>query len=731
MRYNEPKVMRGTNKAMKVIIAEKPDQGVKLAAPFSSISKSGYIEIKKNAQFPKGAYVTWAVGHLCELVPPEMYDQKWKSWKLETLPILPESFKHQISKGKGKQFQIIKKLVQQPNVNEIIMAGDAGREGELIVRLIIEQCKVQKPMKRLWLSSLTMNAVKEGFQSLRSEEDTRTLYFEALSRSCADWLVGMNASRAYTLLLQKKGLTDVFSTGRVQTPTLALIVKREKEIEAFKPEPFWEVKAVFTFNEKEYKGIWHKDGQTRLQSAELAKKIEMFCKGKAATVIDVKEEEKRYKPPYLLTLSSLQTVANQRYRYSPKRTLDIAQKLYVKGYISYPRTDSHFVTKEEAVTFPTILETLSTKKEYSSFFPLPVKTLLGNLRFVNDKKVSDHYAIIPTEQVPSLEKLTEEEKKVYDIIVKSLLAAHEQEAVIHTTKVETLVDNRATFQSKGKITKQHGWKKIIHSGNKEREDELPIVEIGDQGGVKKVETKESVTQPPKRYTEGQLINVMKTAGKQMTDTELEKVLMESHGLGTEATRAGIITVLKDRGYMVVTKNIVFPTEKGRLLIEALGSSLLTSAEMTAKWEQRLREIGKGEASAEVFMEQTKKLVNHLIQEAEGAAQSWDFSHMDLSPMQKRPRKGKRRATSVGKCPDCGGMILDRGSFFGCSQYKSHQCRFTISKMILGKKIRQKDVKSLLSNGKTEVLEGFTREGKTFHASLSWDHNQKKIIFNGK
>jgi DNA topoisomerase-3 len=715
---------------LPLIIAEKPDQGVKLAAPFSSVKKSGYIEIKKTAQFPNGAYVTWAVGHLCELVPPEMYDQKWKAWKLETLPILPDTFKHQITKSKGKQFQIIKKLVQHPNVTEIIMAGDAGREGELIVRLIIEQCKVQKPLKRLWLSSLTSSAVREGFQSLRTEEDTRSLYFEALSRSCADWLVGMNASRAYTLLLQKKGLTDVFSTGRVQTPTLALIVKREKEIEAFKPESFWEVTAEFTFNEKKYMGVWHKEGQTRLKSAELAKKIEVFCKGKPAEVIDVKHEEKRYKPPYLLTLSSLQTVANQRYRYSPKKTLDIAQKLYVKGYISYPRTDSHFVTKGEAATFPTILEAISAKKEYSSFFPLPVETLLGNLRYVNDKKVTDHYAIIPTEQVPVLEKLTAEEKNVYDLIVRSLLAAHEMDAIINTTKVETLVDHRATFQSKGKVTKQLGWKRIIQPGKIEKNDELPPVAKGELGVVKKVETKESVTQPPKRYTEGQLINVMKTAGKQMTDSELEKVLMESHGLGTEATRAGIITILKDRGYMSVTKNIVFPTEKGRLLIDALGSSLLTSAEMTAKWEQRLREIGKGEASPGVFIDQTKKLVNHLIQEAENAAKSWDFSDLDVSSMQKKPRKGKRRPASVGKCPDCGGIILDRGNFFGCSQYESHQCRFTISKMILGKKIRQKDVKAILSDGKTEILEGFTKEGKTFQAALSWDPNQKKIVFNG-
>ncbi|KHF38807.1 DNA topoisomerase III [Halalkalibacter okhensis] len=712
---------------MKVIIAEKPDQGAKLAAPYQSVKKAGYIEIKKTAQFPKGAYITWAVGHLCELVPPQSYDEKWKSWKLDTLPIVPTRFLHQVSKGKWKQFQVIKKLVQQSNVSEIIMAGDAGREGELIVRLIIEQCSVQKPLKRLWLSSLTKKAVEEGFRTLKTEEQTRPLYYEALSRSCADWLVGMNASRVYTLLLQKEGISDVFSTGRVQTPTLALIVKREKEIEAFQPEPFWEVSATFAIGEKEFKGVWHKDGKTRIITAEMAEKISLFCKGKQATILDVKQEEKKYKPPFLFTLSSLQTIANQRFRYSPKKTLDIAQKLYVKGFISYPRTDSPFVTKGEAFTFPTILERLSMKQEYSSYFPLPVASIMGNPRFVNDQKVTDHYAIIPTEQVPNLEKLTQEEMHIYDLVVRSLLAAHQEDAIVNTTTVETLVDKRATFVSKGKIVKQLGWRKIIQT-KREKDQELPDLEIGETGQVKKIETKESVTQPPKRYTEGQLINVMKTAGKQLTDTELEKVLMESQGLGTEATRAGIISILKDRGYMTVTENTVYPTEKGRLLIEALGSSLLTSAEMTAKWEQRLREIGKGEASPALFMEQTKKLVTHLLDEASRQAASWDFSNYDTASMQKKPKRGKRRSTSLGKCPECGGVILDKGTFFGCSQFHSQQCRFTISKVILGKKIRQKDVKALLKDGKTETIEGFIKEDKSFKATLVWDKTEKKITF---
>lgn len=712
---------------MKVIIAEKPDQGVKLAAPYPSVKKAGYIEIKQNAQFPNGAYVTWAIGHLCELVPPEKYDASWKKWKLDTLPMIPEAFKHQVTKGKGKQFQVIKSLISLSNVNEIIMAGDAGREGELIIRLIIEQCRIHKPLKRLWLSSLTKKAVEEGFRSLKNETETRPLYFEALSRSCADWLVGMNASRAYTLLLQKKGISDVFSTGRVQTPTLALIVKREKEIEAFVPEPFWEVRATFQVKEQTYSGIWHNDGETRLKTAELAQKVALFCEGKTMSVLDVKKEEKSLKPPFLFTLSSLQTSANQRYKYSPKKTLDLAQKLYVKGYISYPRTDSPFVTKGEAATFPTILKALAEKREYAQYFPLPVPSLIGNPRFVNDQKVSDHYAIIPTEQVPSFTKLTTDEKNVYDLIARSLLAAHEQDAITDTTRMETLVDQRATFQSKGRVVKQLGWKKIISSKQSKSEEELPNIEKGSSGLVIKVETKESITQPPKRYTEGQLINVMKMAGKQVTNAELEKVLMESQGLGTEATRAGIISVLKDRGYMIVTKNIVYPTEKGRLLIEALGSSLLTSAEMTAKWEQRLREIGKGVASPSAFMEQTRNLINHLIEEANTQASKWEFSEFDLSSMQGRTNKSKRKVSSVGKCPECGSTIIDKGTFYGCRQYQTNHCRFTISKVILGKKLRQKDVKALLKDGKTELIDGFVKGDTSFRAVLVWNKKEQEII----
>ncbi|WP_368503782.1 DNA topoisomerase III [Alkalihalophilus sp. As8PL] len=715
---------------MKLIIAEKPDQGAKLAAPFPSKKLQGAIEIKPCATFPRGAFVTWAVGHLCELRPPEHYHQKWKAWKLDTLPILPETFEFQVSKGKYKQFQVVKKLIGNPAVSEIIMAGDAGREGELIVRLIIEQCKSTKPLKRLWLSSLTKQAVEEGFQHLKSEQETRPLYYEALSRACADWMIGMNASRAYTLLLGEKGINDIFSTGRVQTPTLALIVKREKEIKAFKSEPFWEVKATFQMEEKIYEGTWHKKGETRVQSAKQAKQIAQFCEGKSAAVTAIKEEKKRYQPPYLYNLSSLQAIANKRYKFSPKKTLDVAQKLYVKGYISYPRTDSSFITKGEADTFSTILSKLAQFKEYQAYFPLPIKSLKANRRYVNDLKVSDHYAIIPTEQVPNVEKLTGEERKIYDLIVRSLLAAHEQEAIISHSHIETTVEDRATFQSKGKQMLQEGWRKIIYNESKNNQDVLlPPLSNGEEGTVVKSNVKESMTQPPKRYTEGQLITVMKAAGKSIEDKELEKVLMEAQGLGTEATRAGIISILKDRGYMIVEKNIVSPTPKGCLLIEALGSSILASPEMTAKWEQRLSEIGEGDASSEAFMEQAKKLSIHLIEEAASQSKNWDFTQFDTSSIQRRPFKQRSKGTKkvVGTCRLCKGEIVDRGTFYGCSNYKAKKCSFTLSKTLLGKRMTEPIIKSLLEKGKTNSIKGFKKGEQSFDAVLTIT-NEGKINF---
>jgi DNA topoisomerase III len=714
---------------MKVIIAEKPDQGVTLASPFKSKKHQGYIEIYPNELFPKGAFMTWAVGHLFQLAPPEHYRPEWKKWVIDTLPIIPERFEYELEQSKAKQFKIIKELLRKPEVTEIIHAGDAGREGELIIRNIIQMSGVKKPMKRLWISSLTPKAIYEGFKSLLDESETRNLYYEAYARACADWLVGMNASRIYSILLKKKGMNDVFSAGRVQTPTLALIVKREKEIENFKSEPFWEVLATFNIDGKQYEGKWVKDNESRLKDKELAKKIAEFCRNKAAEVKEVNTERKEFQPPLLFNLSSLQATANKLYQFSPKKTLDVLQSLYQKGIVSYPRSDSNYVTRGEAETFPDILQKVSRLPEYKDLFPLPNPSIIHNKRYVNEKKVTDHYAIIPTEQVTDPSKLSNDERKIYDLVVRRLIAAHYEQAIFDYTTIITLVDKRVEFVSKGKQQIQEGWRKVIFQ--REQDDDLailPDVQQGEKGYVEKVKVKEGKTQPPKRYTEGQLITLMKTAGKFLDNEELEKVLMKTEGLGTEATRAGIITMLKERKYIEVKKNQVYATDKGKVLIEAIGDKILASPEMTAKWEQRLSEIGEGKASATNFMEQVKKLSAKIIQDAIEMSETWNFTGLDTESIQRTKSK-TTLGKSVGTCKLCGGTVIDKGEFYGCANYAKTKCSFTISKIILGKKISQTNVKKLLQHGKTDMIKGFKKGEKTFDAFLVWDEKQKKLSFS--
>ncbi|OQM45818.1 DNA topoisomerase III [Anoxybacillus sp. UARK-01] len=712
---------------MKVIIAEKPDQGIALASIFQTKKRQGYLEILPNELFPKGAYMTWAVGHLLQLAPPERYRPEWKQWKLETLPIIPEQFRYEVEKSKAKQFQIVKELLRKPEVMEIIHAGDAGREGELIIRNIIYMSGVKKPMKRLWISSLTPKAIDEGFRRLLDEKETWPLFEEAYARACADWLVGMNASRIYSILLKQKGMNDVFSAGRVQTPTLALIVKREKEIESFKPEPFWEVVASFVMNGKHYEGKWMQQQDSRLKDQELANKIAAFCQDKQAEVKEIKTERKKFQPPLLFNLSSLQATANKLYQFSPQKTLDILQKLYQRGIVSYPRSDSQYVTRGEAEAFPEILQKLNQFAAYQSFFPLPNTSILHNKRYVNEKKVTDHYAIIPTEQVVNPETLSKEERNIYDLVVRRLLAAHYPEAIFDYTTVTTLVDGRAVFISKGKQQIQEGWRKVFFQHDEENVAALPPLAEGEQGKVEKVDVKEGKTQPPKRYTEGQLITLMKTAGKFLENEELEKVLAKTEGLGTEATRAGIITMLKNRKYIEVKKNQVYATDKAKILIEAIGDKILASPEMTAKWEQRLSEIGEGKASASLFMEQVKKLSIKIIEDATAMAKDWNFSGFDTASIQRTTSKATL-GKPIGQCKYCGGTVIDKGEFYGCAHYAKTKCSFTISKVILGKKISQTNVKKLLQHGKTDLIKGFKKGDKTFNAHLVWNEQEKRITF---
>ncbi|RSD26570.1 DNA topoisomerase III [Mesobacillus subterraneus] len=715
---------------MKLIVAEKPDQGRTLASVFKTKKREGFIEILPNEIFPKGAFVSWAIGHLTELSAPEKYNTSWKRWSLGTLPIIPEQFQYEVVKSKAKQFNIIKKLASDPQVSEVIHAGDAGREGELIIRNILRLAGCTKPMKRLWISSLTPKAIKEGFQKLLSEAETKNLYYEAYTRACADWVVGMNASRLYTLLLQNKGYSDVFSVGRVQTPTLALIVKRELEIENFVSEPFWEVNAKFNINGKKYSGKWEKNGDSRISSKEMAEKIAGFCDGKAAEASEVISEKKEFLPPLLYNLSAIQAEANRRFKMSPKKTLDILQGLYQRGIVSYPRSDSRYVTPGEAEGFPAILSKLQAIPEYQPLFPLPISSIKNNKRYVNEKKVTDHYAIIPTEQVPNISRLSGDELKLYDLLARTLITAHYGPYKAEYTTIKTVVEDRAEFISKGKVQLDEGWKKVLPQKESDKEPELPAVEQGETGTVMKTEVKESKTQPPKRLTEGQLITLMKTAGKHIEDKELEKVLMKAEGLGTEATRAGIITMLKDRAYIDVRKNLVYATAKAKILVAAVGGQVLASPEMTAKWEQRLHQIGEGAASPRQFIEQTSKMIRHLVAETTEGSSSWVFSDELTSAFIPGKKSGRsKRAANLGNCKKCNGMVVDKGTFYGCSNYQKTKCNFTLSKQILGKTLTQKHIKKLLADGSTDMIEGFQGKERPFDAKLYWDGEENRLKFN--
>lgn len=720
---------------MKIVIAEKPDQAAKLAAPFSFTKKPGYFEVKPNTYFPGGALITWAIGHLCELKAPEEYNPTWKKWTLETLPIIPDRFEYKVTKSKYKQFNVIKSLVKRSDIQEIIIGGDAGREGELIIRTILRVCGVNKPMKRLWISSLTETAVKNGFANLLPEEKTRDIYFEALSRSCADWLIGINTSRLYTVLLKRNGVKDVFSIGRVQTPTLALIVKREHEIANFKSEPFWEVEAEFDFDGKLLKAKWHKDNVSRVQEERQANAIANFCLNKNVEINSIKRETKEYAPPLLFNLSALQATANKAYKFSPQNTLDILQKLYLKGVVSYPRSDSQFLTNEEAKTLPKILEHLSKIDKYKGLLPPPTSSIMNNKRYVNEKKVTDHHAIIVTEQIPDVAMLSTEEEKIYDLVARQVIAAHYNNAIFSYTTIHSLVDKRAEFISKGKVLMEEGWRKVIYHSKEnspiDKDELLPLLHENEQGIVAKANVKKGETQPPNRFSEGNLITVMKTAGKHLEDAELEKVLSKTEGLGTEATRAGIIGTLKDRNYIEVKKNQVFATAKGMLLIEALGESILTSPSMTAKWEQRLSEIGEGNASPKAFMEQVKKLADKLISDANKREKEWAFNQNAVDKITANnpyTKKYNKRKTVVGKCILCEGSIIDHGTFYGCSNYKTANCKFSISKKLLRKTISQSNMKKLLAAGETDLIKGFQKGEKTFNAHLIWDKKERKINF---
>ena len=581
---------------MIVCIAEKPSVARDIAEVLGARNrKEGYIE-------GNGYQVTWTFGHLCTLKEPHEYTPSWKAWSLSSLPMIPPRFGIKLINDPGieKQFHIIEGLMQQ--ADEIINCGDAGQEGELIQRWVMQKAGAHCPVKRLWISSLTEEAIREGFASLKDQSEFQPLYEAGLSRAIGDWVLGMNATRLYTL---KYGQSrQVLSIGRVQTPTLALIVKRQQEIENFKPEPYWELKTVYretTFNSTKGKFSSKEEGEKFLETV----------KNSDFTVTDVSAKKGTEAPPRLFDLTSLQVECNKKFSYSADMTLQLIQSLYEKKVATYPRVDTTFLSDDIYPKCPNILAGL---KDYAGFTaPLARKKLLKSKKVFDNSKVTDHHAIIPTGVQP--QGLTDMEKRVFDLIARRFIAVFYPDCKFSTTTVLGEVD-KVEFKATGKQILEPGWRVIFakeqQEETKENEEErvLPLFTIGESG-PHTPDLTEKWTQPPKPYTEATLLRAMETAGKLVDNDELRDALKEN-GIGRPSTRAAIIETLFKRHYIRKERKNLIATPTGVELIQLIHEELLKSAELTGIWEKKLREIERRSYDAATFLTELKQMVTEIV-----------------------------------------------------------------------------------------------------------------------
>jgi len=696
--------------ASVLVIAEKPSQAQAYTGAFPRIEKKeGYFYVPPCSLMPNGANITWGYGHLVELKTPEEYKEEWAKWDLTHLPILPSKYGYKVSADKKKQFNIIKKLMKEAEM--VIIATDIDREGEAIGRLIIEEAGCSsKPIKRLWINSLEVDEIKKGFQNLKPGSEFVSMFEEAQARQISDWAIGMNASRLYTLLLQKKGIQGVFSVGRVQTPVLFLINQRQQDIKNFKPAPFFELEAQFQAVSRAYKGRYKERFQTKLELEQLLLRHHLSeGSNQQGTVQSVEVQPKKQEAPKLFSLSSLQALANKKYKYSPADTSSIIQQLYDSKLITYPRTDCPYITESE---FSYLKQNVAAYKALVGV-SFESHTLEPNKRFVDNQKVQEHYAIVATKNIPSkdvIDKLTDKQRNLYMEVLKSVLcmfhAPYEYEETVITTDV-----NGLAFITRGKAEKALGWKelykmdKVDEEEKEDKESLLPVVRKGECTQTR-LKIKEGVTVPPKPYTEGQLITMMKTCGNSVEDVESKDILKEVEGLGTEATRAGIIETLKRQQYIEVKKNTVLVTPKGEILCQAVEGTLLAKPDMTAQWEGYLRKIGKRQGSKDIFIAKTGEFTKKLI---ETVTQSMGQLQVE-SKIQEMKAKD-----AVGKCPKCGKEVVNRKTFYGCTGYKEG-CKFSLPGEFLSRKISEANIKKLLEGKKTGLIKGLKGK-KEFDAHL--------------
>lgn len=703
----------------ELIIAEKPSVARDLAMVLGQFNnREGYLE---NNNF----VVTWAVGHLVALAEPEDYDEKYKKWQMDTLPVIPDTFKLKALPKTAKQLKVIRELIKRQDISDLVNACDSGREGELIFRYIYYITDCRKPFKRLWLSETTPEAVKKAFATLLPGEKMDRLACAAEARSRADWLVGINSTRAFTVKHN-----NLLSVGRVQTPTLALIVNREREITNFVSEPYWELYATFLKADGEsYQGKWFKEDNDRFRSQEAAAEIANKVDGKNAVVALLEEKNESEQPPQLYNLNDLQKEANRKFGMTASRTLEVAQDLYEKKkLLTYPRTDSRHITTELAGTLQKRLQALAAIPDYAPFAASAKDAGTPGKRYVDNGKVSDHTALLPTEIKPELGKLSPEEINIYDLVARRFMAIFFPAAQYKKTRVITEAAGE-TFITSGRVELFAGWKAIYAAtqGNEKAEADqdgeqaeikLPAIARGERVKTGSSEIMEKKTKPPKRYTEASLLAAMEGAGRFLDDDELKEA-MKGHGLGTPATRAATIERLLHVGYIERKSKSLLPTAKGSSLIDLVPEEI-KSPEMTGIWERTLADIEDGKADPKEFMVGITGLTCKIVELAR-----------NQKPSEQAAAGLSREREEIGKCPKCGRPVVENQKGYGCTGYKEG-CSFVIWKEIAKKKISATQARTLLKNGRTGIIKGFKSREKQqkFDAALVLNEDYR-VVFEFK
>ena len=716
---------------MKVCIAEKPSVAREIAQVLGANTKrDGYFE-------GNGYAVTYTFGHLCTLFEPHDYKPYWKSWDLNNLPMLPEKFLTKVTKNDGiqKQFNIVKRLFDKADV--IINCGDAGQEGELIQRWVINQAGYTGNVERLWISSLTTEAIKEGFKNLKPASDYDNLYYAGFSRAIGDWLLGMNATRLYTV--KHGGYKQVLSVGRVQTPTLAMLVDRYKEIINFVSKPYWELQTL-------YRNTLFNCEEGRFENKEDGEKLSAKVKESEFEIISVSKKKGKEYAPKLFDLTGLQVYCNTKFGFTADETLKMVQKLYEQKVVTYPRVDTTFLPND---VYPKIKGILTNLKKYSYLTgSLLSKKIKKSTKTFNDKKVTDHHAIIPTGVEMNLQY---NQQRVYDIIVKRFIAVFYDDCQVSNTAVIGKAAD-VTFRTTGKEILEKGWKVVFDNHNKkenreEKRDSIQINKSTDkqindlptfikgEKGTHEPSFLEKETKAPKYFTEATLLRAMETAGKQIDDDDLRDAMKEN-GIGRPSTRANIIETLFRRKYVVRKKKQLLPTQTGIKLIDTIHNKLLKSAELTGRWEKQLKEIEKGNFNAGTFIKNMKSMVDQLVYEVRSEKIRANISSQNNvinKQVTRNEKQDKKKGITQQTCPKCKkGTLLKGTSAYGCSNYKTG-CNFKLPFNFMDKKISENQFIRLIQKGATVNLKGFNSEnGKVdgiigFNSDFNLTLRRKEVV----